>query len=221
MTSCVGRAERVDGLNGSRVRIGPTLAALGRVTRVRRTAPHQAGPPRENGIMHDEKLAADENRRIAQHEAVKTTVEDDVNARVAADAAQPRRGERQVINEVADDMRGRALRETVQTEREIDRARGAARGSQVVDYLFYVVYTLLVARFVLVLLDANRANGFVQFVNAVSDPFYAPFRDIVRDPSSNGFTFSFSILLAIAAYMVLHAGVNGLLRLVAHRKTSV
>jgi uncharacterized protein YggT (Ycf19 family) len=171
--------------------------------------------------MQDDKLAADESRRIAQHEAVKATVESDVNSKIAANATQPLSGERAVINEVAGEMRGRAIRETVQTERELDRARGAARGSQIIDYLFYVVYTLLGARFILVLLGANTANGFVQFVNTVSGPFYAPFRNIVRDPATDGFRFSFSILIAIAAYMVLHAGVNGLLRMMAHRKTAV
>jgi uncharacterized protein YggT (Ycf19 family) len=171
--------------------------------------------------MQDDKLAADESRRIAQHEAVKATVEGDVNSKIAANATQPLSGERVVINEVAGEMRGRAIRETVQTERELDRARGAARGSQIIDYLFYVVYTVLFARFILVLLGANTANGFVQFVNTVSGPFYAPFRNIVRDPATDGFRFSFSILIAIAAYMVLHAGINGLLRMVAHRKTAV
>lgn len=171
--------------------------------------------------MHDDKLAADESRRIMQHEAVKSTVDDDVNARIASTATRPLRGEREVITEVADELRGRAIRDTVQTDRELDRARAAARGSQVVDYLFFVVYTVLLGRFVLVLLDANQANAFVQFVNTISNPFYAPFRDIVRNPSSDGFTFSFSILIAIAAYAVLHAAINGLFRMMAHRKTSV
>lgn len=171
--------------------------------------------------MQDDKLAADEARRTVQHEAVKSNVEREVNADIAREAARPLHGEREVVNEVATEMRGRAIRERVDTERQIDTARGAARASQVVDYLFYVIYTVLVARFVLVLLAANTSNAFVQFVTAVSDPFYAPFRDIVRDPSSDGFTFSFSLLIAIGAYMVLHAGVNGLLRLFAHRKTSV
>jgi uncharacterized protein YggT (Ycf19 family) len=169
----------------------------------------------------DDKLAEDEARRSLQHDAVRTQVDSDVNAEIAGRAAAPLPGESAAVREVAQEMRGKALRDTVQTERQIDVARGAARGSQVVDYIFYVVYTVLIARFILVLLDANQRNAFVQFVNAISDPFYAPFRDIVRDPASDGFTFSFSILIAIAAYMVLHAGVNGLLRMLAHRKTSI
>jgi hypothetical protein len=40
-------------------------------------------------------------------------------------------------------LRSWAVNEVVETEREIQRARGAARVFQVVDFVFYVVYALL------------------------------------------------------------------------------
>ena len=54
----------------------------------------------------------------------------------------------------------------------------------------------------------------------MTDPLYAPFRGIVGSPSiEGGYTLALPIALAIIVYALLHAGINGLLRLVAHRKS--
>ncbi|HJR08859.1 MAG TPA: YggT family protein [Pyrinomonadaceae bacterium] len=173
--------------------------------------------------MQDDKLAADEARRLAQHEALKAGVEGDVNAEIAARADRPTtRPEAERMEHVAGEFRGKALDEVVETEREVERARGMARISQVVDYIFYVIYALLAIRFLLALMAARRSAGFVQFIYTVSDPFYAPFRGIVAEPTAEGGArFALSILLAIVVYVVLHLGINGLLRLIAHRKTEI
>ena len=172
--------------------------------------------------MQDDKLAADEARRLAQHEALKAGVEGDVNAEIAARADRTTRPEAARMEQVAGEFRGKAINEVVETEREVDRARGMARISQVVDYIFYVIYALLAIRFLLALLAARRSAGFVQFIYTISDPFYAPFRGIVAEPTAEGGArFALSILLAIVVYAVLHLGINGLLRLVAHRKTEI
>jgi uncharacterized protein YggT (Ycf19 family) len=172
--------------------------------------------------MQDDKLAADEARRLAQHEALKAGVEGDVNAEIAARADRTTRPEAARMEQVAGEFRGKAINEVVETEREVERARGVARISQVVDYIFYVIYALLAIRFLLALLAARRSAGFVQFIYTISDPFYAPFRGIVAEPTSEGGArFALSILLAIVVYAVLHLGINGLLRLVAHRKTEI
>lgn len=173
--------------------------------------------------MQDDKLAAEEARRVAQHEAMKAQVERDVTenvvgrASVAATPADARR-----IDAVATEMRTRAVNETVATEREVDRARGAARGSQVLDYLFYVIYAFLGMRLLLNLMAANSSSGFVQFINSVTNPLYAPFRGIVPSPTAEGgYTLALPIVIALVAYMLLHAGINGLLRMMAHRKTAI
>ena len=64
----------------------------------------------------------------------------------------------------------------------MQRSRGLARVSQIVDYIFYVIYALLAMRFLLALLAARSSAGFVRFIVAVSNPFYAPFRGIVASP---------------------------------------
>lgn len=126
------------------------------------------------------------------------------------------------IDQVADRLQARAVDETVQTERELDRARGAARGSQVVDYLFFLVYALLGLRFVLALMGANSGAAFVQFVRGGSDPLFAPFRGVVPSVTlEGGYTVAWPVLVAVAVYSLLHAAINGILRMMAHRKTAI
>ena len=173
--------------------------------------------------MTDDKLAADEARRLAQHEAVKAEVERDVTNRIVDRATVPAvPGEAQRVDAIAGEMRSNALREAVSTEREVDRARGVARGSQVLDYLFYVLYALLGIRLVLALMAANPSSGFVRFIRSVTDPLYAPFRGIVPSPTAEGgYTLALPIVIALIVYMLLHAGINGLLRIATQRKTTI
>lgn len=171
--------------------------------------------------MEDNKLAAEEARRAGQHEAVKSQVEGEVQAEIAQRAA-PKQAEAQQIDQVADDFRGKAVDEVVETEREVGRARSAARVSQIVDYIFYVIYALLGLRFLLALLAARSSAGFVRFIVAVTNPFYAPFKGILASPSTeSGHTLMLPLVIAIIVYILLHLGINGLLRMLAHRKTAV
>ena len=173
--------------------------------------------------VEDNKLAADEARRSTQHESVKSQVEADVNAEIADRAsAQPPPGEARKIDDVAGQFRSKAVDEVVDTEREVQRGRGMARISQVVDYIFYILYALLGMRFLLALLAARSSAGFVQFIVAVTNPFYRPFRGIVASPSTDqGHTLLLPIIVAIIAYIILHLAINGLLRILAHRKTQI
>jgi uncharacterized membrane protein len=171
--------------------------------------------------MDDNKLAADESRRSVQHGSVKAHVEGDVNDEIAQQASQaPREGRK--IEQVAGEFRAKAVDEVVDSEREIERGRGAARVSQVIDYIFYIIYALLAMRFLLALLAARSSAGFVRFIVAVTNPFYAPFRGIVDAPrTEDGHTLMLPIVVAIIAYVMLHLAINGLLRMLAHRKTQI
>jgi hypothetical protein len=56
----------------------------------------------------------------------------------------------------------------------------------------------------------------------VTNPFYAPFRGIVASPATDqGHTLLLPIVVAIIAYVMLHLAINGLLRMLAHRKTAI
>jgi uncharacterized protein YggT (Ycf19 family) len=172
--------------------------------------------------MSDNKLAADEARREVQHESIKAEVESDVNAKIAAQADRTTPAEAKKMEQVAGDFRGKAINEVVETDREVERARGMARFSQVIDYIFFVIYGLLAIRLLLALMAARSTAGFVVFIRTVTDPLYAPFRGIVPSPSAEGgFTLALPIVIAIIVYALLHAGINGLLRLIAHRKTQI
>ena len=90
------------------------------------------------------------------------------------------------------------------------------------DYIFWVIYALLGMRFLLALMAARSTAGFVQFIVAVSNPFYVPFRGIVASPSTDaGHTLLLPIVVAIIAYAIAHLLINGLLRIFAHRKTEI
>lgn len=170
----------------------------------------------------DDKLAADEARRSVQHEAVKAHVEGEVQSEIADQAQVSAAGESAKIQDVAGEFRAKAVDEVVQTEREVERGRGAARVSQVIDYIFYLLYALLAMRFLLALLAARSTAGFVQFIVAITNPFYAPFRGIVASPTTDqGHTLLLPIVIAIIAYVILHLAINGILRMIAHRKTAI
>ena len=172
--------------------------------------------------MEDDKLAMDEARRAEQHGAVKSQVEGEVQAEIADRAARAAPAEGQKIDQVASEFRAKAVTEVVQSEREVGRARGVARISQVVDFIFYVIYALFGLRFLLALLAARSGAGFVRFIVSVTNPFYEPFRGIVATPRTDGgHTLMLPLVIAIIVYILLHLGINGLLRMFAHRKTTV
>jgi len=172
--------------------------------------------------MEDNKLAKEEARRAGQHGSVKSQVEGEVQAEIAEHASRTPPPENERIGELAGEFRAKAVDEVVDTEREVQRARGVARVSQVVDYIFYVIYALLGLRFLLALLAARSSAGFVQFIVAVTNPFYQPFRGIVASPSTDsGHTLMVPLVIAFIVYLLLHLGINGLLRIIAHRKTAI
>lgn len=172
--------------------------------------------------MNDDKLAIEEARRAGQHGSVKAQVEGEVQAEIADSAAQAPPAQTEKIDQVAGEFRAKAVDEVVQSEREVGRARGVARISQVIDYIFFVLYALLGLRFLLALLAARSGAGFVQFIVTVTNPFYEPFRGIVASPRTDGgHTLMMPLVIAFIAYVLLHLGINGLLRIFAHRKTAV
>jgi uncharacterized protein YggT (Ycf19 family) len=172
-------------------------------------------------MIEDNNLAYDEERRIRQHEAVKGAVNADVNADVAraADGATPQQQAQAEV--VGRSLRERAVDEVVETEAEVDRARGVARVSQIIDYVFYVIYGIVSLEIILELLGARDSAGFKRFVDTLASPFVAPFRGLMPDPSSGPFHLMLSYIMALVAYLLLHLAVNGLLRMFVHRKVAV
>jgi uncharacterized protein YggT (Ycf19 family) len=92
------------------------------------------------------------------------------------------------------------------------RERKVARAQQVVGYLFYLIYSLIILQIVLELLAARPESGFKQFMDMVTAPLLGPFEGLMEDPSYAGYTLRFSYITALLVYALLHAAIKGLLR---------
>ena len=168
----------------------------------------------------DQTLTKDEERRLAQHEEVKAKVVNDVQAKILEDADQVAPDERQHVERVARDLKRKAIDEVGEKEHEIRRGRAVIRMSQVVDYLFCVVYGLIGLQVVLEMIGAREGSGFKQFMNTVTAPLLAPFRGLVVDPGVGPFQFMLSYVMALLIYGLLHLAVRGLLRIFVSRRTA-
>ncbi len=100
-------------------------------------------------------------------------------------------------------------------ETQPTRAVVLTRIARVMDYLFGVLYALLVVRFALDLFGARSGAGFFQMIRGLTDVFYAPFRGLFPTTTIDGGHFVWPLIVAILGYMLLHAGLRGLLRLLA------
>ena len=171
--------------------------------------------------METEKRAADEARRIAQHERIKGKVEEDVHADIARRAATPKPAEQAQVDAVASNLKHKAAAEVVETESELHRARRTTRVSQVADYVFYIVYGLIGLEIALELLGARQSSGFKQFLDAVTYPLLAPFKGLMPDPAVGSLQLMLSYIVALVVYVLLHMAVNGLLRIFVVRKSTI
>jgi len=172
-------------------------------------------------MKDDEKLAADEARRIAQHESVKGEVREKVHAEITRKTDERSPGDQANADALAESLKRKAVREVATTEAELDRGQAAARASQIVDFLFYVVYGIIGLEIVLDAIGARQSAGFKQFIDTMATPFLAPFKGLLPNPGVGSFRLMLSYIVALAVYVLLHMAVNGLLRLFVHRKTVV
>lgn len=169
--------------------------------------------------MTDDKLYQDEAQRAANYEAIKSNVKAEVGSEITAEAD---RVPDDKPTRIAEDMRARAVDEVVQTQQEVDRGRVAARISQVVDYIFFLVYGLLAIRLLLELFAAREGIAFFRFIKTLTDPFYWPFRGLVPSLTTpDGFSLELAIIVALVVYALLHMAINGILRIAVHRKVEI
>jgi uncharacterized protein YggT (Ycf19 family) len=172
-------------------------------------------------MIEDQKLAEDEAQRIRRHEAVKNEASSGVQEEIARHADRLDESEQVRAAAVGERLKRKAINEVIETEGEVERARGVARVSQVIDYLFYLVYGLISLEIMLELLGARESSGFKNLIDNLTAPLLAPFRNLMPDPSSGPFQLRLSYIIALAVYLLLHLAINGLLRLLAHKKTAI
>jgi uncharacterized protein YggT (Ycf19 family) len=172
-------------------------------------------------MLEDEKLAIDESERAARHQAIKGEVRREMQDKIAREAKRTDADQHAEAAVIGEHLREKAIGEIAGTESEIERGRAAARVSQVIDYIFYLIYALVALEIVLELLGARETNSFKRFMDALTAPLLLPFNTLMPDLAQGRFQLKISYLVALLVYVLLHFAINGLLRLLAHRKTVV
>lgn len=169
----------------------------------------------------DKTLMADDQRRIEQYDAAKAAAHNEVREEVAWQSNRLDQNDHAQTEEIGRDFRREAVNEVRATDTEVKRARTVARISQVIDYLFYIVYGLITLEIIFDLFGARRTNDFRNLIDTLSSPFLSPFRNLFSDPTAGQFQIRFSYLAALVVYILLHLAINGLLRMLVHRKTAI
>ncbi len=172
-------------------------------------------------MVQNPKLVRDEARRSAQHADVKSELADEVQRVIASEARVEGAVEHAEVAAVGRELEHRAVREVVDTEREVGRTRRSARGAQIVDYVFFVIYALIAIEIVLEAAGARESNGFKSVMDTLTLPFLAPFRGLFADPSIGEYRFMFSYLAALVVWVLVHLAIRGLLRVIGHRQTTL
>ncbi len=170
-------------------------------------------------MVEDSKLATDEAERLAQYKAAKRLAREEVETEMEHQPVVDRQPER--LAQFGEQLREQAVNDVVVTERQVATARVAARGSQILDFVFYLIYGVIGLEILFDLLGARKTNGIRQFVDLLSSPLLAPFRNLLPDPTTGRFQFRASYLMALVIYLLLHLTIKALFRLVAQRRTTI
>ncbi len=118
--------------------------------------------------------------------------------------AQEKRERIEVIQGNGIERRQRVV-ETAPTGRRVF----VARFSQFLWLLVSVIVILLAIRFAFVMIAANAATGFVNFIYQVTDPLVMPFKNIVNTPG-----IDMGAIIGIFVYMIVGWLIITLFRLV-------
>jgi uncharacterized protein YggT (Ycf19 family) len=172
-------------------------------------------------MPEDQKLAIDESDRAYRYQAIKGEVRQDVQEKIANRANQNDQRLEAEAEAMGEHMKEKTVKELAGTEAEIERGRTAARISQVADYVFGAIYALIALEILLELLGARESNSFKNFIDTLTAPILLPFRNLVAEPSIGQSQLRLSYFIALVVYIMLHLAVNGLLRMMAHRKTAI
>src|SRR3954469_743591 len=118
--------------------------------------------------------------------------------------AQEKRERVEVIKGNGIERRQRVV-ETAPTGRRVF----VARFSQFLWLLVSVIVILLALRFAFVMINANAATGFVNFIYQATDGLVSPFKNIVSTPG-----FDMASIIAIFVYMIVGWLIITLFRLI-------
>lgn len=106
-----------------------------------------------------------------------------------------------------------------QTVSQKVQVSGAVVAQRIVWFIVGAISVIIALRFVLLLLGANQAAGFTDFIYGLSGVFVAPFIGIFGEPTYGTSVFEISSLLAIAVYLLIGWGIAKLLTIGRARET--
>ena len=116
----------------------------------------------------------------------------------------------EVRQQTAVDGNESVRRQTVRTNQSVSSTVLAQR---VIYYIGGAILVILGTRFVLLLLGASRASGFVNFVYSLSGAFVAPFSGIFTRPTYGTSTFDSVTIVAMIVYGILTVAIAKLVTL--------
>jgi YggT family protein len=93
----------------------------------------------------------------------------------------------------------------------------ARKAQQIVWYFFGIVETLLALRFILLAVGANRANPFFNFVTNLTNPFVAPFANLVETPRLGSSILELGTIFAMIIYLLVAYALARLLEITLTR----
>lgn len=121
----------------------------------------------------------------------------------------------QIQKEIIDDGTNVQQRTKVTSTSEVEKPADTTRtASNVVWFITGVLLVILASRFILMLLAANQANVFANFVYTLSYPFAAPFFGLFGYTIQYGVSqFELSTLVAMAVYALVAFGITRLINI--------
>lgn len=116
----------------------------------------------------------------------------------------------EVRQETAVDGNESVRRQTVRTDNSVP---GSVLAQRIVYYVGGTILVILAIRFVLLLLGASQASGFVNFMYSLSGAFVSPFNGIFTRPTYGNSTFDSATIVAMIVYGIITVAIAKLLTL--------
>jgi uncharacterized protein with PQ loop repeat len=111
-------------------------------------------------------------------------------------------------------------RERVVTDAVQDRRNVAYTATQLIWLLFGILIGMIGLRILLMLIGANPANPFANFVYGFTDIFLWPFVGLTGTPGANGMVLDVPAIIAIFVYALLAWVIVKIVRLIIYRPAS-
>lgn len=97
----------------------------------------------------------------------------------------------------------------------IEKSHVSRKAEEILMFSYFFVAAVLLFRFVLSLLGANRRSIFVDLIYQLASPFMIPFENMFGGPVGNAqFSIEFEVLFALVIYAVIFYGLARLVRII-------